>query len=212
LTSKYENEGHRIPINKRESEHTNNHAHAENGLQEEHSAPSGFAEAHEGRADEKDRDMTELLAEKEKEAKDNYDKYLRSMAEFENFKKRQVREKAEFLKMANESLIRELLPVKDSLDRALEQAANSDVPKSYIEGIELARKSFMDVLAKNGLTPIEALGEKFDPNYHEAIMQQEDPDVDENTVITQVHQGFMLNDKLLRPAMVVVSKKPAQEE
>jgi len=159
-----------------------------------------------------EKSVEQLLAEKEEESKDNYDKWLRALAEFDNYKKRQEREKADFCKFAMESLMKELLPVLDNLDRALEHSKVNEVPQSFIEGLELARKSFWDVLDKNGLKHVDAVGEKFDPNYHEAIMQQDDPDSEENTILTEVQKGYLLHDRLIRPSMVVVSKKPAGEE
>lgn len=208
MTSENKNNSRKIPINERPE---GPDAMRENNEPEVESRDDSSKLAEPSEVVE-EKSVEELLAEKEREAKENYDKYVRVVAEFENYKKRQERQKADFLKMSNEALIRDLLPILDSFDRALEHSQNSEVPKSYIEGIELARKSFMDVLEKNGLKPINAIGEEFDPHFHEAIMQQEDPDVDENTVISEVHQGFMLNDKLLRPSMVIVSKKPAQKE
>jgi molecular chaperone GrpE len=159
-----------------------------------------------------DKSIEQLLAEKEQEAKDNYDKWLRSIAEFENFKKRHEREKAEFMRMANESLVKDFLPVLDSLDRALKHTEGNEVPQSFIEGIELVRKGFVSALEKHGVKEIEALGEKFDPNFHEAVMQQENPDVEDNTVLFETQKGYMLHDRLLRPSMVIVSKKSAQED
>ena len=159
-----------------------------------------------------EKSIEQLLAEREQEAKDNYDKWLRSVAEFENFKKRHEREKAEFMRMANEMLVKDFLPVLDSLDRALQHTEQNEVPQSFIEGIELVRKGFVNVLEKHGVKVIDALGERFDPNFHEAVMQQENPDVEDNTVLYETQKGYMLHDRLLRPSMVIVSKRPAQED
>ena len=152
------------------------------------------------------------MAQKEREAQENYDNWLRSLAELENYKKRQEREKAELFKFGQESLIRELLPVLDNIDRAIEHSKVNHVPASFIEGLELARKSFWEVLKKNGVEAINAVGEKFDPNFHEAIMQQEDPEREENSIISEAQKGYKLNDRLLRPSMVVVAKKLTPEE
>jgi len=156
--------------------------------------------------------IEDRLAQKEREAQENYDKWLRSVAELENYKKRQEREKAELCKFGQESLIRELLPVLDNIDRAIEHSKVNHVPASFIEGLELARKSFWEVLQKNGVEAINAVGEKFDPNLHEAIMQQEDPEREENSIISEAQKGYKLNDRLLRPSMVVVAKKSTPEE
>jgi molecular chaperone GrpE len=156
--------------------------------------------------------IEERLAQKEREAQENYDKWLRALAELENYKKRQEREKAELHKFAHESLIRNLLPVLDNIDRAIEHGKVNHVPASFIEGLELARKSFWEVLQKNGVEAINAVGEKFDPNFHEAIMQQEDPEREENSIISEAQKGYKLYDRLLRPSMVVVAKKCTGEE
>jgi molecular chaperone GrpE len=156
--------------------------------------------------------VEERLAQKEREAQENYNKWLRTLAELENYKKRQEREKADLCKFAQESLIRGLLPVLDNIDRAIEHSRVNNVPASFIEGLELARKSFWGVLQKNGVEVINTVGEKFDPNFHEAIMQQEDPEVEENTITSEAQKGYLLHDRLLRPSMVVVAKKSAIEE
>ena len=175
---------------------------------------SDLTESEESRESEKsdqklekdEKSLEELLADKEKEAQENFDKRLRLLAEFENYKKRQDREKAEFYKMATESLIRDLLPVVDTLERALDHSQENNVPDSFIEGIELVRENFLSVLEKQGLKPIEAVGKTFDPNFHEAVMQKDDLESEENTVLNEAQKGYMLHDKLLRPTMVIVSK------
>jgi molecular chaperone GrpE len=156
--------------------------------------------------------LEERLAQKERDAQENYDKWLRSLAEFENYKKRQEREKADLCKFSQESLIRDLLPVLDNIDRAIEHSKANNVPATFIEGLALARKSFWDVLQRNGVQAINAIAERFDPNFHEAIMQQENPEVEENTIISEVQKGYMLQERLLRPSMVVVAKKSTAEE
>jgi molecular chaperone GrpE len=148
------------------------------------------------------------LQEKEQEAKDHYDRYLRLSAEMENFKKRMEKEKGETYKFANENLLKDLLPILDNLERALEQGQEADNSKALLEGVEMVYKGFLTVLEKYGITRVEALGEEFDPNHHEAVMVQEDAGHPPGLVIAQLQKGYRLHNRLVRPAMVVVSKKP----
>lgn len=157
---------------------------------------------------EKKSDLTARLKEKEKEAQENYDRYLRISAELENFKKRMEKEKAETYKFANENLLKDLLPVLDNLERALEHGRETENPKALLEGVELTYKSFWTVLEKYGISRVEAMGEAFDPQHHEAVMVQEDAQRPAGEVISQLQIGYRLHNRLVRPAMVVVSKKP----
>ncbi len=153
--------------------------------------------------------MAQLSAERD-ELKD---RLLRMAAETENFKKRTEREKADFLKRATERVLKDLLPVMDNLERALEHAVEEGSAETgMIKGLELTSQELWKVLERHGVERIEALGEPFDPEFHEAMMQQEDPDVDDNTVISVLQKGFLLHGRLLRPAMVIVSKRPAGQE
>ncbi len=144
------------------------------------------------------------------EAEKNRDLLLRNQADTENMKKRLEREKADFLKFANENLIKDLLPVLDNLERALGYADKDIVDQEgVLEGVRLTYEGLRNVLEKFGVTPVSALGEHFDPNYHEAVMQKEDPDVEGNTILEEIQKGYLLNDRLIRPSMVVVSRVPA---
>lgn len=153
------------------------------------------------------------LSAAEQEARENYDRFLRVSAEFDNFKKRAAREREEYRKFATESLIKELLPVVDNLERAVSSAGSlhSD-DHAFVEGVTLTLQEILRVLGKFGVEPIEALHTLFDPAYHQAMMQQERDDVPENTVITELQKGYTLHDRLLRPSMVVVSVQKASEE
>ena len=153
-------------------------------------------------------EMETRLEEKEKEARENYDRYLRLSAEMENFKKRVEKEKGETYKFANENLLKDLLPVLDNLERALEHGREVKNNQGLLEGVEMTFKGFWGVLEKYGLTIIDALGEEFDPNRHEAVMVQEDAQSPPNVVIRQLQKGYWLHNRLIRPAMVIVSKKP----
>jgi len=178
----------------------------------EETTPTNQSEAAEeataGAEKEKKSDLATRLKEKEKEAQENYDRYLRLSAELENFKKRMEKEKGETYKFANENLLKDLLPVLDNLERALEHGRDSENPKALLEGVELTYKSFWAVLEKYGISRVEALGEAFDPQHHEAVMVQEDAQRPAGEVISQLQIGYRLHNRLVRPAMVVVSKKP----
>jgi len=152
------------------------------------------------------RDCEELLSEKETEIKQLQDRTLRLAAEMENTRKRLEREKTEGICFANESLLRELLSVLDNLERAIQHAEGGADFGSLLEGIRMINKGFLDTLAKFGCKPFESEGSDFDPNLHEAVMQKEVEGEAENKVIQELQKGYKLNDRLLRPAMVVVSK------
>lgn len=149
----------------------------------------------------------------EEEARKYKDLALRAQAELENTRKRLEREKRDIIKFANESLIKGLLPIVDNLERAMDHAAPDQAnAASLTEGVQLILGSLRSLLERNGVNPVTAVGEKFDPNFHEAVMQEENPEFDEGTVTREVQRGYLLRDRLIRPAMVVVSKKPASAE
>jgi molecular chaperone GrpE len=141
------------------------------------------------------------------EAEKYKDMFIRGQAEAENMKKRLEREKSDFVKFANENLIKELLPVLDNLERALAHSReNCGSEDSLAQGVKLTVDGFLNALDKFGVTMVKTKGEPFDPNFHEAVMQQENPDVEPNTVLEEVQKGYLLHDRLIRPAMVVVSR------
>jgi molecular chaperone GrpE len=151
------------------------------------------------------------LKERAAKADENWDRLLRTTADFDNFKKRAAREKQEAIKYANESLLQNLVAVLDSLDMALAaaQAAGPNGGESLQTGVSMIGQQLRSVLAEAGLEPVDAVGKPFDPNLHEALSQQETPDVPEGQVVQQVRKGYKLRDRLLRPASVVVAKQPA---
>ncbi len=151
-------------------------------------------------------DLATRLAEKTKEAEDYYDRLLRATAEMENLKKRLEKEKADLLRFANENLIKELLPVVDNLERALEHGRELQAPPPLLEGVERVYQGFLAALAKFGVTPLVSVGQVFDPVYHNAVMQQEAPEATDCTVLKELQKGYLLHDRLLRPAMVVVAR------
>ncbi len=152
------------------------------------------------------------LEKAKREVRENYDKFLRVFAEFENYKKRMERERAEFIKYANEGLIKDLLGVVDNFERAVEQAGENMQAEGLVQGMEMILKQFKEIHEKYGVREIQALGEFFDPNLHEAMMHEVADDHEENTVIGELQKGYILKDRLLRPSLVKVSKKAEKNE
>ena len=149
--------------------------------------------------------LRQELDAKCEEVKVNYDRFVRQVAELENFKKRATREKDEAVRFANESLVRDLLPVIDNLERAVAHAQGGGNGKPLVEGVEMVLKGILDVLAKPGVAQISAVGQPFDPEKHEAMAQVESENHARNTVIEEHHKGYLLKDRLLRPALVTVA-------
>jgi molecular chaperone GrpE len=130
---------------------------------------------------------------------------LRSQADFDNFRKRSAREKEDAVKYANASLLERLIPIIDNFELGLAAAGNADNSPIFA-GMSMVARQLNDFLTEFGVTPIDATGQTFDPNLHEAIAQEHDPRIPEGKVIRQVRRGFKLKDRLLRPANVIVSK------
>jgi molecular chaperone GrpE len=139
------------------------------------------------------------------------DQQLRTVAEAENRQRRLEREKEEFCKFASASVVEDLLPVVDNLELALEHAGDNEACKGLREGVEMTKNIFLDTLKKHGLTPVGEAGEEFDPNIHEAMAQQETEDMGEGCVWQMLQRGYKLNERLIRPAKVIVSKAPSRE-
>ncbi|MCF8067268.1 MAG: nucleotide exchange factor GrpE [Desulfobacterales bacterium] len=149
----------------------------------------------------------------EKEAKEYYDRLLRVSAEFENYKKRNEREVSEFRKYANESLLKALLPAVDNLERAIASGLEKEKENTgMIAGLNLTLAEILKVFERFGVFPIDAMGESFDPNFHQAVMQEETDDHPANTVINELQKGYKYHDRLLRPSMAVVSKEKADAD
>ena len=155
-------------------------------------------------------ELKEELARKEKESTDNYDKYLRAVADLDNYKKRAIREKVDIIKYGKEDVIKDILPFVDSLDRALDHADSSDV-QAFKEGIKLIQEQLLSCLKKHGVEKIDSVGLDFDPNFHEAMMQVESEEHAENKVVNEVQKGYLLNGRLLRPSKVCICKKMNKE-
>jgi len=154
--------------------------------------------------------LEERLKAAEAKAKENYDRFLRISAEFENYKKRMEREMNDFRKFANESLFKDILPIVDNLERALEipHENNEKAFDGMLEGVQMTLKGLLSSLEKFGVVPIESLDKAFDPNFHQSVAQEESKGHPENTVLRELQKGYTMKDRLLRPAMVMVSKKP----
>jgi molecular chaperone GrpE len=150
--------------------------------------------------------MLAALEAAKQEAKDNYDRFLRQTAEFENYKKRTAREMSDFRKYANETIIRELLPVVDNLERAIESSGGDEKSDScVVEGVEMTLKSILKVFDQFQVKQLESMGKPFDPVFHQAVMREESEAYPENTVIRELQKGYLLHERMIRPAMVVVS-------
>jgi len=148
--------------------------------------------------------------EKVQEGSDkNLDLYIRSQAEIDNLKKRYQKERQDLVKFANESLIKQLLPIVDNLEKAITHSQDKDSIEAIREGVDLTLKGLTDILQKAGVEMVEAIGEQFDPNFHEAVSEMADDGIKSGTVIKDLQKGYTLNQRLIRPSMVVVSKKTA---
>jgi molecular chaperone GrpE len=151
------------------------------------------------------------LKERAAKADENWERLLRTTADFDNFKKRAAREKQEAIKFANEGLIQKLVPILDTFDMALAaaQGVQGDGGQSLQTGVNMVFQQLKNVLTEAGLEEVDAARKPFDPNFHEAVSQRETTEAPEGQVIQQLRKGYKLRDRLLRPASVVVAKQPA---
>lgn len=147
--------------------------------------------------------MEEKLEEAQKQAKDNLDKYIRQLAEFENFRKRSNSEKTAMYSNGVRDTVEKLLPVIDNFERAVEAADDKEDP--MYKGVEMILKQFMEILENLGVKEIPSKGEPFDPNVHSAVMHIDDESCDENVVVEVFQKGYTLGDKVIRPSMVKVA-------
>jgi molecular chaperone GrpE len=151
-------------------------------------------------------ELESALVRATEEAKGNHDRLLRERADLENFKKRAAREREEVARHGNEAMVRDLLPMIDNLERAIDHASTGDNGQSLVDGVRLVLNGILDVLERHGVTRIAALGERFDPARHEAMEQVESDDHEPNTVVREHQRGYKLHDRLIRAALVGVSK------
>jgi molecular chaperone GrpE len=158
-------------------------------------------------------EQLEDLKTRAAKADDHWERLLRTTADFENFKKRAARERAEAVQYANVGLIQKLLPVIDNFEMALAAAATAkDEKSSSVQaGVTMIQQQLKAALAEAGMEEIDAAGKPFDPTLHEAISQQESAEVPEGHVMQQMRKGYKLRDRLLRPATVIVAKKPTEK-
>ena len=153
-----------------------------------------------------------LLEASREEARKNWDLYLRERADLENYRKRIQREKEDLSRFANEGILREILPVMDNLERAVDHARQEGGDgEALLQGVELTLDHFRKALGKFGVTPVESQGKAFDPAFHEAMGQVESAEHPPNTVAQELQKGYLLNDRLLRPALVMIAKASAKE-
>lgn len=158
--------------------------------------------------DERVKELEAALSAKDAEARTNWDKFVRERADLENYRKRVQREKEELLKYGNESLILEILPVIDNMERALAHSCEES-QAAVIEGVRLTHAMLLSTLKKFGVTPIETVpGSVFDPAFHQAMHQVESAELPTNAVVEELQKGYLLNDRLLRAALVSVAIAP----
>lgn len=169
---------------------------AQGALTEAAAEPAGGSEAA----------VDPLIAELRRQRDEYYDRLLRKAAEFDNYRKRVDRERREFTETAAADLLAELLPLVDDLERALEVETGPDGSDAYRKGVELMYKQLLDLLRKRGVRPIEAVGADFDPQYHQAIVHEVTDQHRDGEVMAELRRGYLLGDRLLRPAMVKVAK------
>jgi molecular chaperone GrpE len=149
--------------------------------------------------------LKEEITNLQKEKEEVYQRYLRTQAEFDNFKKRSLKEKEAAAKYKAQDLVTELLPAIDNFERALQVEAN-DATKGLLDGISMVYRQLIDALKSQGVEIIETVGKEFDPTIHQAVMQVEDDSVDSNIVVEELQKGYMIKDRVIRPSMVKVNK------
>ncbi|MDQ0493144.1 nucleotide exchange factor GrpE [Paenibacillus brasilensis] len=152
-------------------------------------------------AQEEDTEVVKLRAE----AEEHQQRFLRAQADFDNFRRRTLKEKEELAKYASMKLVTELVPVLDNFERALATAQQGAETESFAKGVEMIFRQFEGVLQAEGVTAMNSVGQPFNPDFHQAIMQVESEEHEEGIVVEEVQKGYMLKDKVLRPAMVKVS-------
>jgi molecular chaperone GrpE len=158
--------------------------------------------------EEEIRRLREALEAKTLLAEEHRDRYLRGAAEFDNARKRAAREREEYTRYANEALLREILPVLDNFERALQSARNEPAAAAVTAGVDLIQRELLRVLEKFGVTSFTSVGQPFDPERHEAIARVPAQGQPEGTVVDETARGYLLNGRVLRPAMVTVASSP----
>lgn len=179
---------------------------AEGILSEEIEVMEPADEAHDETVDEAGEiAQSEEIETLKKEKEELENRILRLQAEFDNYKKRTQKEKEAERKYKAQDIANDLLPVVDNFHRAL-QTEVDDAAKGFAEGVEMVYRQLEDALKNHGITEIESVGKEFDPNLHHAVMQEDDPEKESNIVLEELQKGYMLKDRVIRPAMVKVNK------
>ena len=173
---------------------------------DEEESGSGINVEEEIEAGNTDEEQSKESDELESRLEQLNDKYVRLFAEYDNYRKRTAREMTNLIETASENLITSLLPILDNLDRATEHRSDKTSLEEYAKGIALIEDQFRDILARAGLEPLNATGEPFDPNLHDAVLQMESEEHGSGVVIQEVEKGYLLNGKVIRHSKVVVSK------
>ncbi len=192
--------------------HGSQQEHPQQEHKKEEPAHEDFVEIAPPVADaERVKELEEALAAKGLEAANNWDKFLRERADLENYRKRVQKEKEEILRYGNESFVLEILPAMDNLERAVAHA-DGQADSAVIEGVKITLSMFLSTLKKFGVTPLEiSAGAPFDPAFHQAMGQVPSAEQAPNTVVAELQKGYLLNERLLRPAMVTVAIAPKAE-
>jgi molecular chaperone GrpE len=154
-------------------------------------------------------ELREQLANKDKEIAELKDRYLRALADTDNIRKRMRQQSEDAIRLQRENLLRDLLPITDNLERAVEAARGGGNGKPIVEGVEMVLRSLLDFLRNNGVSPRESVGRPFDPQFHEAVDHVESGEHPPNTVISEFHRGYQVGERVLRPARVAVAKAPS---
>jgi molecular chaperone GrpE len=154
-------------------------------------------------------ELREQLANKDKEIAELKDRYLRALADTDNIRKRMRQQSEDAIRLQRENLLRDLLPITDNLERAVEAARGGGNGKPIVEGVEMVLRSLLDFLRSNGVSPRESVGRPFDPQFHEAVDHVESGEHTPNTVISEFHRGYQVGERVLRPARVAVAKAPS---
>lgn len=175
-------------------------------------APWGARDAETDAPGASDESLETLRAERDtraREAGEAQDRYLRTLAEFENFRRRTNRERDDWRRQAQETLLRELLPALDNFDRALAAPPKPGADAAFRTGVKLIHRDFLAALERVGVRPFVAVGQPFDPTRHEAVGRVERADLDDQTVVAEPLRGYLIQDRVLRPAQVIVAVHPA---
>lgn len=177
-------------------DHTKDTSASENATAE---SGEGNTSSSEGAVDDAE------LAKAKAEAEEHQQRYLRAQADFDNFRRRTLKEKEDFAKYASAKLVTELLPVLDNFERALATEQASNEAESFIKGVDMIFRQLGQVLEQEGVKPMEVVGQPFNPEFHQAVMTVDTDEYEEGVVVEELQKGYMLKDKVLRPAMVKVS-------